>query len=157
MQPTGRVVSINVSDGGVPKHPVAEARVTTRGVAGDRQRNRLFHGGPDRAVSLYALERIEALQREGHPIVPGSTGENVTVEGIDWARVVPGAQLRLGEVLLEVTGWAHPCKNIRPSFADADSTRVSQKLHPGWSRAYARVLREGSVRVGDAVELASRD
>jgi len=35
--------------------------------------------------------RIEALQNEGHPIAFGSTGENLTVSGIDWQRVVPGS------------------------------------------------------------------
>jgi len=32
--------------------------------------------------------------------------------------------------------------------------RVAQKVHPGWSRLYARVLREGSVQIGDAVSFA---
>jgi len=60
------VHSINVSPGGVPKLPVSEARITTLGLDGDSQRNRLYHGGPMRAVSLYSLERIEALNHEGH-------------------------------------------------------------------------------------------
>ena len=56
---------ISVSDGGLPKLPVPEARITLDGVEGDRQRNRDVHGGISRAVCLYSLEVIEALQREG--------------------------------------------------------------------------------------------
>ena len=47
----GRVESINTSRGGVPKQPVFEALVTADGVDGDRQSDRRFHGGPDRAVA----------------------------------------------------------------------------------------------------------
>src|SRR2546422_5744398 len=34
--------------------------------------------------SMYAMEAIEALRAEGHPIVPGAIGENLTVHGLDW-------------------------------------------------------------------------
>jgi MOSC domain-containing protein YiiM len=103
---------------------------------------------------VYSLERIRALQAEGHPIDIGTAGENVTVEGIDWELVVPGAQFRLGaEVLLEVASFTTPCKTIRDSFTDGRFVRISHKHHPGWSRVYTRVLSEGAIRFGDAVEL----
>lgn len=150
----GRISRINVNPrGGVPKHRVPTAELTTAGVIGDKQRDRRYHGGPDRAVSLFALERIAALRAEGHPIEPGSTGENLTLEGLDWGAIRAGDRLRIGEwVELEITGYAAPCSNIEGSFADGAFKRISQKLHPGWSRLYARVLAEGLVREGDAVE-----
>ncbi|MEP6690385.1 MAG: MOSC domain-containing protein [Gemmatimonadaceae bacterium] len=150
---TGRVRFLNRSNGGVPKTPVAEARVTRDGLEGDRQRHREFHGGPMRALCLYAMERIAALQAEGHPIAPGTVGENVTVEGVRWEHVVPGVRLRVGEVELEVTAFAAPCKTIRHSFAEHEFTRISEKLHPGWSRVYTRVLVEGTIREGDSVAI----
>jgi MOSC domain-containing protein YiiM len=146
---------INVSAGGVPKLPVAEARLTRLGVEGDRQRNRRFHGGPQRAVCLYSLDRIQDLIAEGHPIAPGTVGENITVEGLDWATVVPGVSLVVGEAELQVTSYATPCKTIRKSFKDGDIERIDQDVNPGWSRVYAKVLKEGLVRRGDAVVLAS--
>jgi len=103
---------------------------------------------------VYSLERIHALQAEGHPIDVGTAGENVTVEGIDWDLVVPGTRIRLGdEVLLEVAAFTEPCKTIRESFIDGRFVRISQKLHPGWSRVCARVLSEGKIRFSDPVEL----
>jgi MOSC domain-containing protein YiiM len=151
---TGRVVQINVNrKGGVPKHAVAIARITAGGVEGDKQRNRRFHGGPQRAVSLYSYERIQALQAEGHPIAPGSTGENLTMSGLDWAAIAIGDQLRVGGLLIEITGYAAPCDTISGSFADGLSKRISQKLHPGWSRLYAKVLAEAIVRTGDSITL----
>ena len=76
--------------GGVPKLPVTEARITPEGVVGDRQQNRDIHGGIDRAVCIFSLEVIEALQAEGHSIKPGSSGENLTIAGLEWS------QLQLG-------------------------------------------------------------
>jgi MOSC domain-containing protein YiiM len=149
----GRLAQINVNPkGGVPKHRVPSAELSLQGVSGDKQRNLRFHGGPLRAVSLFSLERIQALAAEGHPIAPGTTGENLTVSGLDWANVQPGDQLRIGEALLEVTSFTVPCQQIRGSFAESDFTRISQKLHPGWSRVYAMVLQPGTVAEGDAVQ-----
>jgi MOSC domain-containing protein YiiM len=150
----GILHSINVSDGGVPKLPRPHAQIRASGVEGDRQADRVFHGGPDRAVCLYSLELIEALQGEGHPIVPGAIGENLTIQGVEWIDIRPGARLEFGDVLLEVTRSTTPCHKIAAAFADGEFTRVSQKVHPGWSRYYARVLREGLVTTGDRLVLA---
>ncbi|MDP9347634.1 MAG: MOSC domain-containing protein [Gemmatimonadota bacterium] len=150
----GRIVQLNTSPGGVPKLPVPEAEVTPSGMAGDRQRNLRFHGGPRRALCLYSLDVIHRLQGEGHPIVPGSTGENVTVSGLPWEEVRPGVRLALGEeVVVEVTSYTVPCKNIAGSFLDGEFTRISQKLHPGESRVYARILQGGRLRAGDAARV----
>ncbi len=153
---TGTIVSVHVSLGGVPKLPVPGARVSAAGLEGDGQRHLEFHGGPDRALCLFSLERIEALQGEGHPIAPGTTGENLVIRGLDWDLVVPGTVLRVGGVTVEITAYASPCTTIRPSFADRDSNRISQKKHPGWSRVYARVGGEGEIRVGDGVAVDGR-
>jgi len=150
------ISKINVSAGGVPKLPVASARVTELGLEGDAHRDLEHHGGPERALCLFPMEQIRALQAEGHTVRPGSMGENLTVEGIDWARVTPGARLELGDqVLIEVTRYTSPCFNIKPYFVDGDFSRVSQKKHPGWSRVYARVLRTGAIKQGDPVRLTA--
>ena len=146
------VHQINVSDGGVPKKPIREATVTERGVEGDRQRNLKVHGGPDRAVCLYSLELLERLQLEGHPIHAGSSGENLTLAGVEWEMIQPGVRLAVGlAVQLEVMSYTVPCSHNAPWFQGGDYQRISQKKHPGWSRVYAKVLREGLVRSGDAV------
>jgi MOSC domain-containing protein YiiM len=153
-----RIAQISVSPGGVPKRPVPAARVTTRGLEGDAQRDREHHGGPDRALCLFAQERIRALQAEGHPIAPGSIGENLTIEGVDWNRVTPDAYLRLGEtVVAQVTQYAAPCFNIAASFHNREYSRVSPNRHPEDSRVYARVLREGHLATGDPVQLLSKN
>ena len=148
---SGTVHSINTSNGGVPKFSRAWAHVGVTGVDGDRQADRIFHGGRDRAVCLYSLDLIEALQGEGHPIMPGTIGENLTLHGVSWTDIRADTRIEIGDVLLEVTKAASPCYKIAGSFRDGQFVRVSQRVHPGWSRFYARVLREGPVNVGDRV------
>lgn len=154
MPESAAVFQINISRGGVPKRPVLEAYIDERGIAGDAQKDLRHHGGADRALCLFPIELIARLQDEGHDIAPGNLGENVTTVGLDWQRVVPGARLRLGESLvIEVTGYAAPCwKNAR-WFADGDFNRLNQRLQPGSSRVYARVLEAGPLRTGDPIAL----
>lgn len=149
----GTVASLNVSGGGVPKLSVERAAVSASGVAGDRQRNLKYHGGPARAVSLHSLDLIEALRGEGHPISVGTVGENVTVRGVDWRLVVPGAVLRIGDAELEVTAYAPPCRIIRESFVGWRIGRISEDTHPGWSRVYAQVTSNGDIWRDCGVEL----
>lgn len=148
------IFQLNLSNGGVPKLAVREAMLTPKGLEGDRQRVLRYHGGPARALCLYALERVLELQAEGHPIFPGAVGENLTLVGLDWSSLTPGARLALGEeALVEVTSYTSPCKRIAASFRGGDFKRISQKLRPGHSRLYARVLRPGRLAVGDSVRV----
>jgi MOSC domain-containing protein YiiM len=148
------VHQINVSDGGVPKQPVLEAKVSKEGIEGDRQRNLKVHGGPDRAVCLFSVELIERMQDEGHSIDAGSSGENLTLAGLAWDSLEPGTRLKIGpDVHLEVASYCAPCDLNARWFRDGDISRISQKSNPGWSRLYARVLQAGVVRPGDVVEV----
>ena len=148
---TGVVHSICVREGGgVPKLPLSEGRLGAAGIEGDKPRS------SRRAVIIYSLERIEGLREEGHPVdAPGSLGENITVEGLDWASLVVGLRLRLGDVLVELTSPTAPCHIIEDQFSDRDSNRIEEACFPGWSRWCAAVLEEGIVRPGDVVSVAS--
>ena len=150
----GTIHQVNVSRGGVPKLPIEVGDVSKSGLAGDACAKTDIHGGPLQALSLFSLELIESLAAEGHPIQPGSVGENVTARGLDWARLMPGTRLRLGaDVLIELTCYADPCKTIAGSFSDGNMNRLHQQRHPGHSRLYAQVLHEGLIRAGDAISI----
>ena len=152
-----QIHSINLSNGSVPKHARPACEVRYGGIVGDHQRDQRYHGGPERAVSLYSLELIDALRAEGHPVEPGALGENLTLAGVDWRRMVPGTVLEAGTARLELASYAAPCSNLRPYFIDGAFKRVAQNLHPGWRRIYARVRREGMITIGDALHIATRE
>lgn len=153
---SGRIFQLSRSPGGVPKHALRHVHIGTLGLDGDGHKHPKIHGGPERAVCLYALELILALQAEGHPIFPGSTGENVTLAGVPWDTVVPGAKLALGEhVILEIASYTAPCNQIADSFTDRVHRRMDHTRNPGWSRVYARVLHGGVVRVGQPASVVT--
>lgn len=148
------VVQISVSDGGVPKLPIDIAHIGERGVEGDRQDDLRHHGSPDQALCLYSLEVIEALKVEGHPIGPGLAGENLTISGLDWKNLRPGMRLRFGdEVLAELTDIATPCGKNKAWFKMGNYRRMSDELHPGSSRWYAKVIEAGTIVPGDDVTI----
>lgn len=151
----GRVLQVNLSTGGVPKLPVAEARVGRDGLDGDAHDHDAVHGGPHRAVCLFASEAIERVRADGHPGVgPGSAGENLTTEGIELSLLPVGTRLAVGDdVVLEISGPANPCDVIKGAFTAGKSGRISILAHPSDSRMYARVIHNGIVRAGDAIRV----
>lgn len=151
------IFQINLSKGGVPKHPVDEAYVSFIGIKGDVQKDKRYHGGPDRAICLFSIELIHQLNEEGHSIYPGSTGENFTISFPDYHVLIPGVNIRIGdEVVLQITSYAAPCKTIKDSFLNDDFVRISQKVFPNESRLYARVLKEGRVRINDLIVMENQ-
>ncbi len=148
----GRIFQLNTSPGGVPKLPVREAMVTELGLVGDDHNFPDIHGGPERALCLFSLERILELQAQGHPIFPGAAGENVTIVGLEWDKLQLGDRLALGnEVLIEITRYTTPCNSMEPSFLDGNYARLSQKANPGYARVYAKVLQSGRLAIGQPV------
>jgi MOSC domain-containing protein YiiM len=149
----GVVGQINVSGGGVPKHPVAHAVIDHGGVAGDTQADRVHHGRPFQALCLWSVEVLDQLAAAGHPIGPGRAGENLTLAGLPWAELRPGARLRVGTALAELSFPATPCAKQAGWFTDRDFRRIEYQRAPERARWYAWVREPGDVRVGDSVTL----
>src|SRR5262245_2234614 len=109
MPPQATIVSVNISPGGIPKLPVAVGEVTPVGLAGDGH-NHEKHRSPLQAISLFDIEDLDDLRREGFAVGPGATGENLTVRGLQCDALQPGDRLRFaGGVVLEVTKKRKPC------------------------------------------------
>ena len=140
-------------EGGVPKHPVESLEVLTNGCAGDKQNDTRHHGGPSKAVCLMEFRVMEQLQALGHPIEPGTTGENLLIDGLEVGSLDVGVELLVGQVRMTITGDAPPCKTIRASFSEGEFKALSHKQLPGQTRWYASVQETGTVRLGDAVEV----
>ncbi len=151
----GHVASLQASGGGVPKASISAANIGVTGVIGDVQGHRRHHGRPWQAICLYSTDRIEALRVEGHPIAPGSTGENVTIVGVDWSRLRGGLAVTIGEVVLRTSGPAVPCHQIAHSFTDRHVNRIAHHEYPGWARWYASVVSGGTIAPGDTVTITA--
>ena len=146
----GVVLAICVGPGGIPKHPVDSAEVTTLGLVGDKQRYTKIHGGVNRAVCLFSLEDYRALQADGvQASPPGAFGENVLTEGLDYTTLRPGDQLSIGdEVVIEIHDVREPCGTLKSVDARFPNLML------GRSGFVCRVVSGGAVRVGMTVRLA---
>ena len=117
---------------------------------GDWQKNRKYHGGPNRAVCVYSEELYEFLRDKGVNVSSGQIGENFTTRGLDLQTLAKGDRLQVGECVIEVTDVRVPCRQLRMWDQDLPELIVG---HSGW---VAKVVREGLVRPGDAVERLPR-
>ncbi|HUR17261.1 MAG TPA: GNAT family N-acetyltransferase [Candidatus Limnocylindrales bacterium] len=152
---SGRVVQVSISRGGVPKLPIPVGRVGRLGVEGDAHHEDTVHGGPHRALCLLAMEAIERMQADGHPIGPGSAGENLTTTGIEWSLLPVGTRARIGDMLeIELSDSTTPCSTQVANFSDGNFNRMNIVVHPPDSRMYARVVSDGPVRPGDEIRLS---
>ncbi len=143
---------------GIFKQPVA-GRVAVRrlNLEGDRQADLSVHGGPDKAVYAYPAEHYEFWRRELPEMeLPfGMFGENLTVEGLREDEVNIGDGFAIGSAEFQVTQPRLPCSKLGIKFGRADM--VKRFLRSRRTGFYLRVLKEGEVGAGDAIELLRRD
>jgi MOSC domain-containing protein YiiM len=148
MPQTGRVTWIGLRpEKGADLQSVSEAGVTLEdGLTGDH-----YHGkSGKRQVTLIQAEHLDAVAKilGKESINPHLTRRNIVVSGVNLLAFTD-RRLTIGEVVLEATGLCHPC------------SRMEENLGPGGYNAMrghggltTRVVKGGTIRVGDAVSLA---
>jgi MOSC domain-containing protein YiiM len=157
----GRVVQLHLKprEGrarGLPKRPVRHLHITPEGAQGDfnRWRTETAHGDPDQAILLLSAEILADLRAEGWPVQAGELGENLTLAGLPADALRPGAQVHLGEVVLEVSKPCDPCTVLYtlPYVGPERGPAFLRTLHGrrGW---FTRVLRGGAVYPDTPVEV----
>ena len=162
---TARLVSLNVGRPrdvawqgktvrtAIWKAPVTGPRMVRRiNIDGDDQGDRLAHGGEHRAVFVYQLDSYRYWERElgRDDLTPGQFGENFTVEGLADDEVCIGDRYRVGAALFEVTQPRVTCYRVGIRMDEPAMPSLLVAHHrPGF---YLRVLEEGEVQAGDAIE-----
>lgn len=141
---------------GIDKRPYDGPRLLAGdAVQGDSVINRKHHGGPWQAVYAYAREDADWWQtRLCIDIPPGSFGENLTTAGLDLTNAVIGETWRIGSATLRVTVPRIPCRTFAGFWGRSDLVKLfTSARRPG---AYLRIVDEGEVRAGDAIEVVER-
>jgi MOSC domain-containing protein YiiM len=148
MSTAGKLVGIYLGvQRGASKTPCASAElVADYGMQGD------IHAGthPQRHISLFAQEVLQAIQSEGFNLAPGELSANLFTEGLPLDSLLPGTQIRIGTAVIEIVQQRKPCHSI---------TRISNRLPKrlyGQCGQLASVLKGGLVRTGDSVEIVNR-
>lgn len=144
---------------GMFKAPVAgRCEIGPTGLAGDRQADPRYHGGPQKALHHYPAEHYERLA-QARPglaglLAPGVLGENLSTRGWTEHEVCIGDIFRLGTARIQVSEPRSPCWKIDARCEDNGLSRlIAAEGLTGW---YYRVLTPGSVAVGDRFELEER-
>jgi MOSC domain-containing protein YiiM len=127
------------------------------GLEGDDQQDKRHHGGLEQAVYAYAREDAGWWAKElGYDIPPGCFGENLSTTGLDVTGAVLGEQWRIGAdgVVVQVTSPRVPCTTFQGWMNEARWVRrFTERGAPG---AYLRVICEGTIGAGDAIEVVDR-
>ncbi len=141
---------------GIDKRPI-EGRHAVRGVnlVGDGQADLSVHGGVDKAIYAYASEDAAWWAEQlGREIWHGMFGENLTTAGVDCSGAVVGERWVIGDLVLEVCQPRLPCFKLGMQFGDPKMLKAFvQASRPG---AYLRIVQEGDVAAGDAIEVVDR-
>lgn len=143
---------------GIYKNPIRKARVGLLGIEGDVQVDKRYHGGPDKALHQFAVGSYTHITTHypslADKAIPGSIGENLTIEGMSETTVCIGDTYRLGKVLVQVSEPRQPCWKINARYeVEKLSEFIEQRRIAGW---YYRVLETGAMIVGDEVVLIER-
>lgn len=126
---------------GTAKTQVKEAELTPEwGIIGDA------HGGNwHRQVSMLSVEKIEAFRERGAEVEFGAFGENLVVEGFDFAALPVGSRFCIGTAILEMTQIGKECHNhclIYKTMGDCIMPREG---------VFAEVITGGHIKIGQEV------
>ena len=139
------VVSVNISEKkGTVKHPVPEIQFKLRhGIVGDA------HAGDwHRQISLLAEESVDTMRAVcSIPLGEGVFAENINTRGIDLKHLPVGTHLRIGETEVEVTQIGKEC------HSDCAIKKAVGKCVMPTEGIFAIVVKEGTVRAGDEIEI----
>ena len=141
---SAHIIAVCISKNkGERKTPMAEVELREEhGIIGDGHA-----GNWHRQVSLLAKESIDKMRALGLDVDNGDFAENLTTSGIDLPSLPIGTRLQIGETLLEITQIGKECHTRCAIFYQAGDCVMPKE------GIFARVLRGGCLRPGDAVSL----
>ena len=140
----GNIIAVCVSEqkGTQKKNVNSAIFIEDWGIEGDA------HAGKwHRQVSLLSHDKIEDFRARGAEVIDGAFGENLVVDGIDFATLPVGTRLSCNDVLLEVSQIGKECHNhcqIYHTMGDCIMPRQG---------VFARVLQGGLVRPEDVMNV----
>jgi MOSC domain-containing protein YiiM len=138
-------------------------RLRSLGFERDKVGDPSVHGGLDKAVHFYPVEHYAAWVRdfrtahaEPHPHLQrlGGFGENIAALGMTEELVCIGDRFRIGNAVVEISQGRQPCWKIDHHFGVKGMT--AGVIRTGRSGYYFRVIEEGKVGLGDAIEQVER-
>jgi len=142
---------------GMCKQPVSgHVSIGPLGFEGNGVADTKNHGGPDKAVCVYSIDHYpywEQVLRISLPAAP--FGENLSVSNLHEDNICIGDTFQVGTALLQVSQPRQPCKTLLARYGRDDMIKLM--VEKGYTGFYFRVLKEGSVKKGDALIQKEKD
>ena len=156
VQIAGRVVT-----SAIIKHAIAgPVAANALGLEGDEQADLAVHGGLAKAVYAYPSEHFafwRTVRAQAGAaawdaaLVPGSLGENLTLEGLTEDRAWIGDRLRFPHCVLAVSQPRHPCAKFNVAMGFSHAARLMTQS--AWCGFYLAVIEPGTIEAGEAFEV----
>jgi len=134
---SGKCLAVYVSG-----EPAAEIALDAGGVIGDGH----YGKNPMRAIMLASTKAYDMASQSGIPLGEGALEENILVDFDPYALPLE-TRIHIGDVIVELAQYGTICKSL---------TRIDSKLPKllkGERGIFARVVRPGTVKVGDAIRI----
>ena len=96
-----------------------------------------------RQVSLLSYDKIQEFRAKGAEIEDGAFGENLVVEGFDFAKLPVGTKFRCNDVVLEMTQIGKKCHHGCAIFQKMGDCIMPRE------GVFTRVLHGGVIHEGD--------
>lgn len=142
---------------GIFKKPVTKpVYVSKSNLAGDQQADLNKHGGEHKAVYAFSSDHYSYWSKilKNPEMKPGIFGENLTISGFDESYLHIGDQLSIGQCLLEITQPRVPCYKLGIAVGNKNMPRLFVANFA--TGVYLRVIEEGYIEIGDAVEVVKQ-
>jgi MOSC domain-containing protein YiiM len=156
MMGQGVVISMHVAaTGAAPMRATTSARaVPGQGLEGDRYFSKLGtysnEPGSGRELTLIEIEAVEALKRDYRiELDAGRVRRNIVTRGIPLNHLV-AKEFKIGDVVLRGTRLCEPCAHLEKLTSQGVMRGM---IHRGGLRA--EIVTDGTLRVGDAIQLST--
>ena len=136
----GKVIAVCISkEKGTQKNRIPEGEfIEDWGIKDDA------HAGKwHRQVSLLSYDKIQEFRAKGAEIEDGAFGENLVVEGFDFAKLPVGTKFRCNDVVLEMTQIGKKCHHGCAIFQKMGDCIMPRE------GVFTRVLHGGVIHEGD--------
>lgn len=139
---------------GIYKYPIEiPIELQNEAVANDVIADRKVHGGIFKACYLFSSGAYPFWEKK-YPHLEwdwGMFGENLTIEGLDEAKLRIGSIYNIGTALVQITQPREPCFKLGIRFGTQQV--LKEFIDHGQSGTYVKILKKGLVKKGDTMQL----
>ncbi|WP_158736175.1 MOSC domain-containing protein [Alteribacillus sp. YIM 98480] len=140
---------------GIQKQSVEEIYAAEHGIENDDVADKKNHGGTDRAVCIYPYDHYSKWENEFNAtLADAAFGENITACNMTEEKVCIGDTYKIGDAIIQVTQGRIPCDTI--SRRTNIPNLLSRVVETGNTGFLCRVLKEGTIRKTDPIELVEQ-